>query len=54
MGLEADGAHARRLGILGELDRVLDSRIKVGTVVDVDVDSPLQELEVAARWQLWH
>ncbi len=46
MGLEADGAHARRFGVLGELDRVLDPRIKIGTMMDMDVDRSLKELEV--------
>src|SRR5687767_12491919 len=46
MGLEADGAHARRFGVLGKLDRVLDTRIKIGTMMDMDVDRSLKELEV--------
>ena len=54
VGLEADGAHARGLGVVGELDRVLDARIEIGTVMDVDVDRPLQELEVATWRQLRH
>ena len=54
VGLEADRAHAGRLGVLRELDRVLDARIEIGTVMDVDVDRPLQELKIAAWRQLRH
>ena len=54
VGLEADRAHAGRLGVLSELDRVLDARIEIGTVMDVDIDRPLQELKVAAWRQLRH
>jgi hypothetical protein len=54
VGLQADGTHAGCLGVARELDRVLDARIEIRTVVDVDVDRTLQELEIGTLGQLGH
>ncbi|MGA6964201.1 MAG: hypothetical protein WBZ51_11335 [Xanthobacteraceae bacterium] len=48
MGLETNPAHSRRFGVLRELEGILNAGIEIGTVMNVDIDGSLQELQIQA------